>query len=157
MQLNFAVELYRMQLDAGRLFLHEHPLHSTSWDLQSMDDLMKDPRVIAVTAHQCMLGQARRDATGDWVPVKTPTRFLTNSPAIAARLDVQCDRSHPRALLGGPARGESRGVPPGALQGHLRGPDPAPPARAARGDHQGRRHRQRAGAEIQPGADPAGG
>ena len=29
--LGFAVEIYRLQLDAGRHFVHEHPAHATSW------------------------------------------------------------------------------------------------------------------------------
>ena len=31
--MNFCVELYRMQMDSGRFFLHEHPLSASSWKM----------------------------------------------------------------------------------------------------------------------------
>ena len=36
MHLNFAIELYNEQMNSGRLFLHEHPLHATSWQVHGM-------------------------------------------------------------------------------------------------------------------------
>ena len=40
--LKFTIELYRIQLEAGRLFLHEHPAHATSWNIPEMIELMSD-------------------------------------------------------------------------------------------------------------------
>ena len=34
--LNFAVEIYKLQLDAGRHVLHEHPLSARSWQQPCM-------------------------------------------------------------------------------------------------------------------------
>ena len=34
--LNLCAELCQIQIDAGRFFLHEHPLHARSWKVPSM-------------------------------------------------------------------------------------------------------------------------
>lgn len=44
--LHFVVSIYRMQLDAGRHFLHEYPATATSWS---------DPWVMRVLKHPCIL------------------------------------------------------------------------------------------------------
>merc|ERR1711884_182851 len=82
--LEFAIELYRAQMEAGRLFLHEHPLSATSWGIKAMADLVNDPRTVKVAAHQCMLGLVSRGCDGIEKPCLKPTGFLTNSPEIAA-------------------------------------------------------------------------
>ena len=38
--LELAIELYGMQMDAGRLFLHEHPVGATSWQVEAMQKFM---------------------------------------------------------------------------------------------------------------------
>ena len=38
--LDFAVEIYEMQLQAGRHFLHEHPATATSWNTENMKALL---------------------------------------------------------------------------------------------------------------------
>ena len=95
MHLDFAVELYNLQADSGRLFLHEHPKDASSWDLKSVRALASRPGVISVIADQCMLGLTTWDAdSGEMVPAKKATRFLTNCPEIAAKLDIRCDKGH---------------------------------------------------------------
>ena len=102
--MQFATELYRAQLEAGRLFLHEHPRDATSWKLECIQDLMRDPRVATVNADQCMLGLMSRDSNGEWAPSRKATKFMTNCPEIAARLNVVCDGNHDHVrLLGGRA------------------------------------------------------
>ena len=44
--IEFCVRLYRMQMEAGRYFLHEHPWTAKSWDLTSMTKLLGDSRDI---------------------------------------------------------------------------------------------------------------
>ena len=38
--LEFVVELYQMQVDAGRFFLHENPVSACSWNQKCMMDFM---------------------------------------------------------------------------------------------------------------------
>ena len=53
MHLEFATEMYRAQMDAGRLFVHEHPAAASSWKLPCMQALLTDPGVRKPIAHQC--------------------------------------------------------------------------------------------------------
>merc|ERR1712242_631286 len=46
--LGFALEVYRLQLDAGRHFLHEHPASASSWQVAGIRRLRQEPRVTAV-------------------------------------------------------------------------------------------------------------
>ena len=43
--IRFCAELYQMQLDGGRFFLHGHPSHSTSWSMPEMVSLAAKPGV----------------------------------------------------------------------------------------------------------------
>ena len=35
----FCIKIYRMQMEAGRMFMHEHPTGASSWKLPEMDSL----------------------------------------------------------------------------------------------------------------------
>ena len=56
LHMELAIELYNLQMDEGRLFLHEHPRDACSWELPSMKKLMKRPGVVSVVGDQCMFG-----------------------------------------------------------------------------------------------------
>merc|ERR1712122_87388 len=84
--LEFALEIYRLQLDAGRRFLHENPQAASSWDLELVKVLRADPRVGEVVGHQCQYGQVARTPDGLVRPVKKPTRFLSSAPAVLEAL-----------------------------------------------------------------------
>ena len=45
--------LYFEQLEGNRYFLHEHPLHPTSWSLPCMERLRDVPSVQRVHGDQC--------------------------------------------------------------------------------------------------------
>ena len=51
--LSFCCELYNIQLQAGRYFLHEHPQQARSWSEKVVQQLLAAPCVGKVTAHQC--------------------------------------------------------------------------------------------------------
>ena len=84
--LSFMCELYRMQLAAGRYFLHEHPAHATSWQDQEMKALLVEAGVVTAVCDQCMYGRESYDGS----PVKKPTQFMTNAPELAKRFTVRC-------------------------------------------------------------------
>ena len=56
-----------------------------------------------------------------WAPAKKPTKFLTNSTAIAGELKVRCDKSHDhQTLIGGRAAAAAR-YPKGLCRAICRG------------------------------------
>ena len=100
---NFAVRMCREQMRAGRKFVFEHPLCATSWKVTDLKELMKAEKVNQVVAHQCAYGLVSEDKLGV-APAMKPIRFLTNSSAIAERLQRRCTRDHRHVqLLGGRA------------------------------------------------------
>ena len=81
--IKFVVQLYRMQLKEGRVFIHEHPARASSWDLEEMKELMQEEHVYSAFADQCMYGLKTHGRTRDEIKsAKKPTRFLTNSWAL---------------------------------------------------------------------------
>ena len=87
--LHFVISLYRIQLDNGRHFLHEHPESALSWADPWMAALLKDPRVKNVVSDQCEYGLVSPDSTGALVPAKKPTRWATTSEQMVKRLSTR--------------------------------------------------------------------
>ena len=56
------IEAYKRQLIMGRHFLHEHPVHASSWFMPEMRELMNDGRVHWVQGPMC---HWRLSSTGD--------------------------------------------------------------------------------------------
>ena len=48
--MEFAVRMYRIQLNEGRYFIHEHPASATSWRLPVVRKLWKEEGVRVVVA-----------------------------------------------------------------------------------------------------------
>ena len=51
--LEFVVSLYKLQIDEGRYFLHEHPWGAKSWHEPCIKELMKEPSVKVVRGDMC--------------------------------------------------------------------------------------------------------
>ncbi len=88
--IEFVVELYEMQLDAGRYFLHEHPLWATSWQLAKVEGLMQRTGVVRVRTDQCQLGAEVKSGQHKGDPIMKPTGFMTNAAMLAKALSVTC-------------------------------------------------------------------
>ena len=119
--LDFAVEIYELQLRAGRHFLHEHPQSAASWQEPRVRALLRDPRVGTAVAHLCQYGMATKDACGGRAPARKATTFMSSSAALLRRLSKKCDGSHDHQRLEG---GRARVVaiyPPGLCRAILRG------------------------------------
>ena len=86
MHLSWMCKMYARQIDAGRLILHEHPAHATSWSEDCVRGIMRKDGVSRITADQCQLGQQDEDGN----PVKKPTWFMSNSPDILDALNRRC-------------------------------------------------------------------
>ena len=74
----FCIELYTIQLEAGRLLLHEHPQSASSWNVPEVVKLSEAPGVVKVVGHMCQYGMKSQDEQGVGL-VKKPTAFMTNS------------------------------------------------------------------------------
>ena len=59
--IQFVVRLYRIQIEEGRYFIHEHPASATSWRLPCIRKLWKESGVFAVRADLCEFGLKSRD------------------------------------------------------------------------------------------------
>ena len=80
------IEAYKRQLIMGRHFLHEHPVHASSWCMPEMRELMNDGRVHLVQGPMC---HWRLSSTGDGDEqgfVRGKTRWATSSSRLAALL-----------------------------------------------------------------------
>ena len=54
--LEFCIELYRIQIQGGRYFLHEHPETAGPWQHRCTSDLIEIPSVSRVRGDQCQYG-----------------------------------------------------------------------------------------------------
>jgi hypothetical protein len=117
--LGFAMEIYELQLQGGRHFLHEHPASASSWTEPRMKALRRRRGVGEVVAHMCQFGMRPRSSCGSAFVLK-PTRFLSSSPEILQRLARRCKRDHEHQRLSC-GRASAAAVPARPLQGHPRG------------------------------------
>ena len=100
--LQFMAGIYRMQMQGGRYFVHEHPATALSWNERCILELMAFEDVHVVKADQCQFGLTTPGPDGQPMPALKPTKFLTNSLAMAKVLERTCDRTHKhQALVGG--------------------------------------------------------
>ena len=66
--------------------------------------IAKHPLTHVVVADQCMYGLLSPTPGGGELPAIKPTRFLTSSPEMAARLSTRCSKDHQhQQLVGGRA------------------------------------------------------
>ena len=80
--MRFCCELYKLQAEANRCFLHEHPANATSWQLSEVRGMLESNGVQRVVGDQCQYGQE----TGEGSPVKKPIGWLSKSPEILKEL-----------------------------------------------------------------------
>ena len=79
--MEFMVRLYRKQVEAGRVFIHENPAHATSWALPAIREMMAEVGVDIFEADQCMFG-LKTWGSSKWrlVPARKPTKFMYLNP-----------------------------------------------------------------------------
>ena len=123
--LQYAVDLYWDQIARGKFFLHEHPATASSWDLPMIKELAEHPGVEIVTGDMCRWGmhlpeESSNQGTDHSVLVKKPTRWMTNSPALASMLGVRCSGGHEHSKLEGAKRtSQASSYPTSLVQGIL--------------------------------------
>ena len=90
LHLQFVVELYREQLEAGRYFLHEQPRSAASWEEKVVESLAKVPGVEVISADQCQLGAEVPSGPDKGQPVKKATGFMSNAVELLKHLNKRC-------------------------------------------------------------------
>ena len=71
----FVITLYRKQIKEGRVFLHEHPAHATSWSMREVKKLAQTQGVLIYEADQCMYGLTTRSKGNRSAKAMKPTSF----------------------------------------------------------------------------------
>ncbi len=120
--LTFAAAVYKLQVLAGRHFLHEHPAGATSWTHPTIAKLLATSGVSAVVAHQCAFGLQTNTQDGGRAPAMKPTRFMSSAPAVLEALSRKCPGGHAHApLLGGTRARDAAVYPPGLCKAIAQG------------------------------------
>ena len=88
--LEFVAQLYREQIEGGRFFLHEHPEHASSWEVEAIKRILEIPGVSWVGADQCVYGQEVQFGEHCGQPIKKPTGLMSNAPMLLKRLSLRC-------------------------------------------------------------------
>ena len=89
----FCMQLYKMQMQNGRYFLHEHPEGATSWDLEMVKEIEEFPGVHKVRCDQCQYGLVTT-VKGETRPARKPTAFISNSWFVSNELTMRCSGDH---------------------------------------------------------------
>lgn len=102
--LDFALQVYKVQLENGRHFLHEHPASAASWAAPGVQRLLAQPGIAAVTCDQCRFGLQVKGENGEYGLAKKPTRFMSSSAEVLKELDKKCNHEHEHVPLMGKQR-----------------------------------------------------
>jgi hypothetical protein len=121
--LDFPIDIYFMQLAAGRHFLHEHPQGARSWTTAKMSKLMSDPRVGSTVTHMCQFGMTTKGKDGSLKPVRKATQFASSSQLVLDEISKRCDGSHEHQRLVDGRASRAQIYPPRLCQAMLRGID----------------------------------
>ena len=101
--LSFACKIYKMQYEAGRVFLHEHPATAQSWQESEIQKMLKLPGVARYDLDMCQFGLQTSGAIGTG-PVKKATTLMTNSKIMGTALSKKFNGGHKHLELKGGSR-----------------------------------------------------
>ena len=95
--------LYRYQINRGRHVIHEHPWGASSWNVECMQRLLDDRKVMIAKVDQCRYGLEATDSNGELGPARKRTGFASSSWTVVEELDGTCGGMHATHshLLGG--------------------------------------------------------
>ena len=85
----FCFELYAMQVQGGRFFLHEHPDTASSWSMPEVVKMASKIGTMTTVCDMCAYGMVATDALG-LAPAKKGTRLMSNSPEVIKRVSRRC-------------------------------------------------------------------
>ena len=87
--MRFCIDVYRMQVKAGRHFAHEHPAGSTPWKKPQVQQFILEYDIDSVKVNMCSFGMTAKDDQGVGLVAK-PTRIMRSSPEILKRIHKPC-------------------------------------------------------------------
>jgi hypothetical protein len=120
--LGFALSVYTWQVRRQKYFVHEHPASVSSWTLPEVMAVRTMEGVATVLNDACMFGMKAVDAEGTERPVKKPTRWMSNAPALLRHLAARCTGCHAHTqLLGGRRAAAAAVYPPELVAAIVRG------------------------------------
>ena len=102
--LKFVCYLYKLQHDAGRYFLHEHPIGAASWREEYITRVRQVTQAQILVIDQCQYGLTSVDDDQIERPARKTTGMMTNSPAMAVALNKRCPGNHKHTQLVGGRR-----------------------------------------------------
>ena len=88
--IRFCIEIYILQIEGRRCFVHEHPSGATSWNMKEMIGLMMSQGVGVATVDMCEFGLTAKGKDGRRGPVQKCTRIISNSHEVLKRVDKKC-------------------------------------------------------------------
>ena len=80
-QIQFCMEIYQMQMDRGKFFLHEHPDSASSWKLPEVQRMMNNRKVRTVKCDMCTFGMEATDKEGTAL-VRKRNKLMSNSSEV---------------------------------------------------------------------------
>ena len=87
--IKFCLEIYAMQLNGKRHFVHEHPERSRAWDMPEVVDFLLRPNVDSTVLHMCAFGMTAKDEQGEGL-VQKATRVMSSSDEVIKQVTLQC-------------------------------------------------------------------
>ena len=99
--LRFSCQVYALQHEAGRTFLHEHPATASSWGEKPIVDLLKLDGIYRRELDMCRYNLRTPDENGKMGLVRKTTSVLTNSLVLAIHLARRCCGGHKHIHLKG--------------------------------------------------------
>ena len=85
---------YLKQIQAGRLFLHEHPRNASSWKIPCIKQILELPGIMLVFGDQCPFGLTGQLDDGTVALLRKETGWMTNGRHIAEAVSVRCTNRH---------------------------------------------------------------
>ena len=119
--LHFVLALYKVQLQGGRHFLHEHPAGAASWKDSQVMRMLRHKRVKTVVSDQCQYSLVTPGPDGRPMPAKKPTRWASTSSQMISRLSRRCPGDHEHQHLMGGRAANAAFYPPELINEILRG------------------------------------
>ena len=104
LHMRFCIDVYRMQVKAGRHFAHEHPAGSTAWKMPEVQQFILEYGIDSVKMNMCSFGMTAKDDEGTGLVAK-PTRIMSSSPEILKKIHKPCCGGHRHVhLISGKAK-----------------------------------------------------
>ena len=80
------MEIYQLQIDGGRYFVHEHPESASLWKLGAVRKIAVQDAVMTVVGDQCEYGLEAKDKFGTGAAKKHPSPQLEQKNSACTRI-----------------------------------------------------------------------